>query len=193
MDWITFISKAIDSLAWPIATMIIVLCLRNPIIALIPLMRKLKYKELELEFSEGVKEIESELVQSGRGESVEAEKVEVEASRFVSLLNISPRAAVLEAWTELEVAAVEIASSFWGRDGESVFKHMPNLGSYLMQCEVFDENQHEAFNKLRQMRNKLAHGEEVNLSREDAKAYIKSALLLTIEILEFNKSSKGAP
>ena len=62
-----------------------------------------------------------------------------------------------------------------------------------MQCEVFDENQHEAFNKLRQMRNKLAHGEEVNLSREDAKAYIKSALLLTIEILEFNKSSKGAP
>lgn len=193
MDWITFLSKAIDSLAWPIAFIVTVLCLRNPIVALVPLMKKLKYKELELEFSEGVKEVKNELNQSTEGKHDQVEKVEEEAGKFISLLNISPRAAVLEAWTELEVAAVEVASSFWGGSGESVFKYMPNLGSYLKQCEVLDTNQLEAFNKLRQMRNNVAHGGDLNLSREDAKDYIYSALSLTIKILEFNKSSKGTP
>ena len=54
MDTLTFVSEALKSLAWPVVVVFLVLMLKKPITELIPLLRKLKYKELEMEFSEAV-------------------------------------------------------------------------------------------------------------------------------------------
>jgi len=47
MDTLTFISELIKAVAWPMTAIVLVVLLRKPIIELIPLLRKLKYKELE--------------------------------------------------------------------------------------------------------------------------------------------------
>ncbi|MEH8231428.1 hypothetical protein, partial [Aeromonas veronii] len=70
----------------------------------------------------------------------------------------------MEAWLEVESASVAVASSFWGRSPDEEFKNMPRLGEYLLQCKVIDEKLLSVFNKLRQLRNKAAHAQELDLS-----------------------------
>jgi hypothetical protein len=61
MDGFTFTTELIKALAWPSSVIILVFLLRKPIIELVPLMKKLKFKELEMEFSQEVKALKSEV------------------------------------------------------------------------------------------------------------------------------------
>ena len=54
MDLVTFITERVTGLAWPGAVLLIVLSLRRPLIALIPLLRSLKYGDLEIDFEKGL-------------------------------------------------------------------------------------------------------------------------------------------
>ncbi|MVT30302.1 hypothetical protein GO496_26250 [Acidovorax citrulli] len=42
MDWLTFISKLIDSIAWPVAAVLLGLIFRKKLAELLPLLRKVK-------------------------------------------------------------------------------------------------------------------------------------------------------
>jgi len=57
MDWLTFFSKIIDSIIWPLVIIVAGIILRKPLSSLIPLLRKLKYKDFEAEFSKEVSEL----------------------------------------------------------------------------------------------------------------------------------------
>ncbi len=50
MDRLTFTIEIIKSVSWPLTALVIVLILRKPIIALPPLIKKLKIKDVEIEF-----------------------------------------------------------------------------------------------------------------------------------------------
>jgi hypothetical protein len=50
MDWLTFTSKLIGDIAWPVAAFRAVLLLREPIKAMLALVSKLKVSSVELEF-----------------------------------------------------------------------------------------------------------------------------------------------
>ena len=78
----------------------------------------------------------------------------------------------MEAWLEVESSSIAVASSFWGQPPNNVLKSMPKLGEYLLQCNVIDENQLIVFNKLRQLRNKAAHAQDLELSEDDATSYV---------------------
>lgn len=182
MDILTFLLEAIKSLAWPTAGVIVLLMLRKPVVELIPLLRKLKYKELEIEFSKEVAELKA--VATG----LEPPKIQEQLTqasteaRLLNLVSYSTRAAILEAWLEVESAATTIASSFWNKPPSEIFRNYPRLGEYLLQCKIIDRNQLETFNRLRELRNKVAHAEELNLSEKDAESYIELASSLAAHI-----------
>lgn len=182
MDALTFISEIIKSLAWPAAVVSLVIMLKKPIAQLIPLLRKLKYKELEMEFSKEIAELKAEasVPISSVGQSTSTQTSP--ANRLLQLVNFSTRAAIMEAWLEVEAAATEVASSFWNEPPSDTLRNYPKLGEYLLQCQVIDKKQLEIFNKLRQLRNKAAHAEELNLSESDAKSYIELASALVTHI-----------
>ena len=50
MDNRTFIANVVGSLAWPVAALIALLLVRKILISLLPLVRTLKYSELEVSF-----------------------------------------------------------------------------------------------------------------------------------------------
>ncbi|NDO83739.1 hypothetical protein CJP72_24240 [Citrobacter sp. NCU1] len=173
MDILKFLSEIVKSLAWPVTIIALVILLRQPIIELIPLLRRLKYKEFELEFSKEVSELKAEV------EAIAKEKspsTPVNSSRLLDLVSVSTPAAIMEAWFEVESAAVSSASSFWGHSANDALKNMPKLGEYLLQCKVIDRTQLDVFNKLRHLRNKVAHAQDLNLSENDARSYVQLAL-----------------
>lgn len=182
MDFLTFLSSIIATLSWPITLLVLVVMLKKPISELIPLLRKLKYKELEMEFRDGVSELKVAAIESDLSVSVASPAVQNEESRLVKLANISPRAAIMEAWIHVENAAIELVSSFYNQDPSDTLKNYSKLGEYLLDVKVIDSKQLEFFNKLRQLRNKAAHAEELSLNESDAKAYVEFAYSLAEHI-----------
>jgi len=175
MDILTFISELIKSVAWPVTAVALVALLRKPIVELIPLLRRLKYKELELEFAQEILELKAEAAVIAQEKGEEAPSGSSTPSNLLNLVAFSTRAAIMEAWLEVESAAVSVASSFWGQSSSDTFKNTQKLGEYLLQCKVIDEKQLDVFNKLRQLRNKATHAQELNLSENDARSYVQLA------------------
>ena len=182
MDTLTFLSEVISSLAWPSAAVLLVFLLRKPIVELVPLMKRLKYKELELEFSQQVLELKTE-AESSLSKTENSYAVDTnDSDRLLDLVLYSTRAAIMEAWIKLETAAIDVASSYWGPSSKETFRSTANLGEYLLQCKVIDETQLSIYNTLRKLRNKSAHAEELHLSEVDVKAYVQMAINLSEHI-----------
>ena len=53
MDWLTFISKLVEALAWPAVVVGVLLHLRKEFPSIVRSLRKLKFKDVELEFRRG--------------------------------------------------------------------------------------------------------------------------------------------
>jgi hypothetical protein len=184
MDALTFTAEAIKALAWPIAVVLVALMIRKPVIELLPFLRRLKYKEIELEFSKELAQLKSEVTASDTATSQQLPPSvpSVSSNRLLDIAAISTSAAILEAWSELESASVAVASSLWAQPPSDAFKNYSRLGEYLLQCKVIDEKQLVVFNKLRALRNKAAHAVDLNLSEEEARIYIELATSLIAHI-----------
>lgn len=184
MDVLTFLSELIKALAWPVTAIVLVVLLRQPIAQLIPLLRRLKYKELELEFAQEVAALKAEVEAIAKEKGEEAPSIASTSSNILKLVAFSTHAAIMEAWLEVESASMTVASSFWGQSSNDAFSNIQKLGEYLLQCKVIDEKQLSVFNKLRQLRNKAAHAQDLDLSEKDARLYVQLASDLAKHIRE---------
>jgi len=182
MDALTFLSEIIRSVAWPLTVVVLVVVFRKPLVELIPLLRRLKYKELELEFSQELQELKAEAESISREHPEEQSRISPSSSRILNLVSFSTRASIMEAWLEVESAAITVASSFWNDAPRDAMKNYPRLGEYLFQCEVINEKQLDIFNTLRKLRNKAVHADELELNEKDARSYVQLALDLAEHI-----------
>jgi hypothetical protein len=87
VDGLTFTSELVKSLAWPAATVGIVLLLRKPMGKLLVLLKKLKYGDLEAEFGELVQQAAKEVATA---ENVLASNKSPLAERLFELASVSP-------------------------------------------------------------------------------------------------------
>ena len=101
-------------------------------VEVIPILRKLRYKELELEFDQEVSKLKAEVESIAKEKGEEAPSIESTPSNLLNLVAYSTRAAIMEAWLEVESASVSVASSFWGQSPNGTFRNMPKLGEYLL-------------------------------------------------------------
>ncbi|WP_407353296.1 hypothetical protein [Luteimonas sp. R10] len=197
MDVLTFVAEVVRALAWPASVLLLAFMLRKPIGELIPLLRKLKYKEIEMEFSREIAELKAEALPPPEQRIIPAqisaddqeaaaiqvpERLETKREDLLRMVHFSTRVAIMEAWLEVESAAIEVASSFWSMPPSESFKSFPRLGEYLLQCKVIDHKLLETFKRLHQLRNKAAHAGELNLSEEDARSYVELAIALAAHI-----------
>src|SRR5215204_1277124 len=109
MTWMTFIATLIQALAWPVTVLTIFFLLRRHITGLLPRVRQLKYKDVEISFDERVRELAAEASETLPKPTAPAKLPDGEISQLDALARLSPRAAVLEAWIPVERAALELA------------------------------------------------------------------------------------
>lgn len=173
MDALTFIVEMTKALAWPVVAVVIILIVRRPLLAMLPLVRRLRYGSLELDFGRRVHELAAEV-----DKELPAVADEPLAERLAQLARLSPRAAVLEAWLALEAAAAE-ASRREGLDLTSRERRTPLLlGQALEQAGILDEQKLEIFHRLRNLRNAAAHASDFELDNQSAVEYGQLALRL---------------
>lgn len=106
MDTLTFIATLIGHIAWPVTVIVIFFILRRPLLTLFPLIQRLRFQGVELDFSRQVQALAVQalsapgLTPESRGQLrsmrgiMDAE--EAIRTRWIELAQFSPRAVVLE-------------------------------------------------------------------------------------------------
>jgi hypothetical protein len=171
MDWLTFITKVTEALAWPIASVVILLLLRKHVEALVPLLKKVKAGPLEAEFERELKVLRDTASQETQPIQA-ADTLSPREEKLHRLAEINPRSAILEAWQHVEVAArkrvLELGLHEAGPEGR------PILDAYrsLAKARVLDNEALALFHELRSLRNQAAHLDDFNPSKSAAIDYI---------------------
>ena len=179
MDSLTFISSVISALAWPVTVIIIILILRLPLTNLFPLLQRLRFQGLELDFGRQVQALALEARNQLPPASGVLNTEESLRERWIELAQLSPRAVVLEAWLRLEKAAID-ASKRHGLNLHSAEIRSPLLlGEALEQAGILEGATAGIYHQLRNLRNAAAHASEVAFSPDAAIEYADLAARLT--------------
>lgn len=176
MDKLTFVSNLIDSIVWPVAFLILVALLRKPITQLIPLLRKLRYKDVELEFGLEVNELKESVARDYKptGDA----HLAVSTARLHQLAEVSPRATIVEAWIEVEAAAIEAAKRRVPDASSEQLRVWTNILDLLTRAGAIDGKRFHELQELKILRNRAVHLIDLELTAKSAKSYADVAAQL---------------
>lgn len=179
MDWLTFIAEIIKAIAWPITVIVIFLMLRRPILRLFPLVQRLRFQGVELDFRRELQGLALEMERELPPESGPVGLNEPLRSQWVDMAQVSPRAVILEAWVMLEQVAAE-ACKRHGLNLKSTELRTPiMLGQALEEAGILSGEKLGIFHQLRNLRNAAAHASEFSLTPEAAIEYADLAARLS--------------
>ena len=181
MNWMEFIAAIVRAVAWPAVLIVAIVLLRKPLAGLVPLLRHLKYKELELEFAQRVQGAREEAEATLAPLATPAARVP-EVDSLLQLAAESPRLAVVGAWRLVESSAHRACAAL----GVPVERGRPFAGlelTYALRREgVLDDATLSMMNRLRSLRNQAAHGEEFSVDEASAREYVRLAEALAQRI-----------
>lgn len=177
MDWLTFASNALESLAWPIAAVALVALLRSEIAKLAPHLKKLKAGPVEAEFEREIKELKAST--SGQERPDDAKQSDPASKSFLyQLAALHPRSAILETWVRVEAAARTVLAAKLAGASMSTYVPAARLAEALVPHGVLNQAQLTLFHELRRLRNEVAHAQGFEPTEESACAYIDLGVFL---------------
>lgn len=166
MSWMEFTLGLLDKLAWPLIVVFIILSLRKPIADLIPLAKRMKYKDFELEFGQELRAV----TRTAAGEAF-PELTQDKRARLIASADELPNATVLEAWSALADSARQLIQSRHQElvlDSSTPYKQLENI---LLSEALIDIKKGKLFSELRQLRNRVAHARGFEVGRAEALQY----------------------
>ncbi len=185
MDWLTFISKLLETLAWPTVALLVFYGLKDKVLELFPILKRLKYKDLEAEFGDGVRELVVKLPAINAvalAPSVQQLNTPNLRDNLIHMAELAPRAAVLESWLQVEHAAQRLVDRTGVADRSLRMVGPTIMRKYLDKTKVLTNEQREGFNKLRELRNKVVHYAEISLPLDEVLEYVDLALSLASQL-----------
>jgi len=171
-------NEIIEILVWPVTVVIVVLILRQPLARLVRSTKKLKYKDLELEFRESIEKLQAEVQEVLPDEPPSERKLESVQIDLYELAAVSPAAAVIEAWKSIESSAKDLIQSKGHAPDYDVATPYKLIQDVLLRDKLIDERHGKIFNDLRRLRNKIVHATDYTFFEEQAKQYIGLSIRL---------------
>jgi hypothetical protein len=190
MDTLTFVAEMVKSLAWPLAAIVIILFLRRSLLALIPNLKRLQYKEFAAEFDRDLKKADEQVAEINPPPVKEAEETpmgvaEPAAQKYRRLADVSPKAAIIEAWRDAEVALLDAAGV---RDSDATLQRI--LDSLLREGKL-DPGEKHFLEYMRMLRNKAAHATDLDLTADQAYRYAILTTQMTVGLKTRSKPDRG--
>ena len=196
LDILAFIASLVASLAWPLTVLIVAFIFKKPIKSLLSEIKRLKYKELAIDFGERVEEVRieaeqvlpqapaaptglevtvSDTISVGSREEVSFRTTENTAietqwtERFRQLADLHPAAAILESWLDLETELRAVAEI----RGISDSRRIPTsrIGNELRERGIWNEETFNIFARLRELRNTVVHTRAGSITPAQALEY----------------------
>lgn len=181
MEYLNFISSLVESMSWPIAIVLIVVLLRKPILKMIPNLRKLKYKNVEMDFNE-IRDIHDEA--SGKTTKTEWRLTSTKhlLPNMVDLAKKSPLAVILQAWDLYERTLINVA-----KISKSDIDSSDVAINYLVQNKKTHNTGVDLYYRLLALKNRFSNFEGENLPIERALEVADTLLEIAHQTKEMNK------
>lgn len=171
MDWLTFSSSIVGSVIWPVSIVFLVYLLREPISTLITLLKRFKYKDIEFEFGEDIRELKERLTPL----AIE-KKISIDLNIWRKLAVTSPRVCISQAYRELEDAGVSAVQRRHPNLSIKDLRKWSRVLEVLLEDSVIDKEKFYILRELRMLRNQAKRSEDTELTINDAIGYAEAAL-----------------
>lgn len=172
LDLLTFISKLIDSLAWPLATVVLGLVLRRQITLLLPFVRRVKAGPLEAEFEREVRELRTSADSAASKKPTAKPAWQEEAEQ---LAQINPRSAIMEAWRQTESALISTLQTRHPGLSERDVRSTREVLRLLGEKGVATPEEVAMLNQMRFLRNQAGHVESFQPTYDAAMNFVRLA------------------
>ncbi len=160
----------LDITIWPITVLVISLIFKTETKKLITRLTSLKFKGVEANFTNELKQIEKDAqkIKSNK-ESVSVTSIKEIENRLDRLVDISPKAAILEAWSEIEGLGYKVGLT----RGTVMPRVFPKaIVEYLESTGEFSPLEIKLIEDLRRLRNSVSHIPDVEISTIDAERFM---------------------
>lgn len=171
LDWLAFISKAVDAVAWPAVVVGVLIWLRKPVENLATALRSAKIKDIELSFENKLAELECKAEVAKLPEPGEPPAwVSEDPSKWTfgdyieRLAIVSPRAAISEAWRHVETALREALR----RIGRPLPRRTIDAARLLHEDGRLPQDAVSLVDDLRALRNQAVHAGEMDIDSQRA-------------------------
>jgi hypothetical protein len=182
MDRFTFIDHMVGHLLWPIVVLLVVLLFRRALQARMPNLTKFRAgpSGVEAEFGQVLQR--SDQAMAAEPMPVPTDEIAEDQNRLERIAAISPRAAVLEAFTLVDNALKERLRQV-GITGADLQMRSTQAIIMARNLGLLGETEVTVWNNLRALSNTARHQPELEIGREQASEYIRlsSALRSAIE------------
>jgi hypothetical protein len=184
MDNLTFISNSITAVAWPVATIVIVILLRSEVASLLGRIKKIKHKGSEIdlagEISDAAKSADKVLSEPSAEKTPEQE-------RIGRLAEDSPRGAILDSWLSIEAAMSEYSLRH-GIDAQNSknppYQRIQSIQLHNLDVPTLGHGIIDMLDKLRRIRNDAVHRTDADITPAIAKEYSTLAVRVKAKLEE---------
>lgn len=166
MDWLTFISSVVGSIAWPIAAFAIAFLFRSQLRTLLDRIRKLSVGDKSVDFGELLGEAEADVVTALPTAAPEPASLSLPDPRTAQLIALSPSAAVVDAWRAVEKDVRDRAHPLALNYSKTATMRLPLAFRFaarlLLDAGRITSSTFALLLDLQGLRNAAAHGEEIS-------------------------------
>ncbi|EAR08988.1 DUF4145 domain-containing protein [Reinekea blandensis] len=157
----------LDVLIWPVIVLTGLFLFRQPLLERLSHANKLKYKDLEIEFSEDI-----QTVQQVAQQAFPIQQQDIKAQLLARAVHF-PSTTIRDAWREVDQAALALLQLHDADDDISDDTRFKDIADALMDENLLSTKQIKLFHELRRLRNKAAHAEDFTVSTADAIQYVE--------------------
>jgi uncharacterized protein YutE (UPF0331/DUF86 family) len=184
MGWLQFLDKLIGHLlSWPVFAVVAVVLFRPQIRSLIVQVRSYEGLGQKLTFGDELAQAEEDVEELAASRAVESAQQAGDETQetwrsYADLAERAPSAAILMAWAEVEKAANSLVDRYGLQDQGRRPRTTGELFRLLIDRRIVPGSMLRAFDRLRALRNQVAHGMHEPTAGE-ALTYIETARSVT--------------
>jgi hypothetical protein len=172
-------------IAWPVAAVWIAYLFKGELRSLLHRMSQFKYKDLEAKFESGLAEAEAKVtaIEKSSPSFLPRPEISSKLEQLRRIADVSPRAAIMEAWVLVEDAA--------GKSGFVQGATIPHVNPHLFVEELvrlgkLPTGSNSLLDQMRKLRNQASHLPDFSLNQDEADRYLQlaarmSELILNVE------------
>jgi hypothetical protein len=165
--------QLISVLAWPATVLVLAIVFRGSVRDLVKRLSAITVGGVRGELREGLDKVEGE-IRSLPGPKRDGADLSA-LDRLLRIAEISPRAAVLEAWRDVEVGTKHVTEAYGLADPKRSAIAGSKAIHDLVSRGLLPRNVQSVYQQLRRLRSRAAHAPDSVVTPEEAVRYIEAA------------------
>ena len=179
MDWLTFISKVVDAVVWPVLLFAVGYCFKDSVSRLIENIESVSHKDTKVNFGKKIEDAIENAENAGIHVASENDDIDMysnKLSKVRDIASIDPSAAVLYIWGDLERAIADLGSYYMKDQCGHACRSFIDAERVLIENNVIRPSYRGALKELRYLKNKLSHGLSTEVTYDEAMMYTELAV-----------------